>query len=110
MAVRKIPLKRRPYLPENATESDSAEVWQASSGERTSEPKKSPDLAVRKTLALIRKKVLLDRALHDQVSLAARITIYDVRRWLRLGIVDIYFRLPPFTGCGGICLICQGVL
>lgn len=70
MAVRKIPLKQRPYLTDSATESDSA----AASSEGINEPKISLDPAVQKTLVLIRKKVLSDRALHDQVSIVAHIS------------------------------------
>lgn len=76
MAIRKIPLKRRPYLAGSATESDPPEVWQASPGRRINNSKKSLDPAAQKTLALIREKVLSDRSFHDQVSLVARTTVY----------------------------------
>ena len=66
LAVRKIPLKERPYLTDNATE--PTEDWEASSGGTSSDSGKPTDPAVRKILTLIRKKVLSDRALHDQVS------------------------------------------
>lgn len=79
MAVRKIPLKQRPYLTESATESGSAEAWQASSKERINE---SSDPAVQKTLLLIRKKVLSDRALNDQVSLVIHIATNNVQSGL----------------------------
>ena len=106
MAVRKIPLKQRPYLTDSATESNSVEARQASSRERIDE--NPPDPAVRKTLALIRKKVLSDRVLHDQVSLAARIAINNIWASLGLGITDTFSRPPPLAGCRGICVIYQG--
>lgn len=68
LAVRKIPLKQRPYLMDNAADIDLEEVRQTSSEDRTSDPWRSIDPAVHKILTLIRKKVLSDRALHDQVS------------------------------------------
>jgi hypothetical protein len=69
LAVRKIPLKRRPYLKDNATEPDSGEVRQRSSEERVDESGKPIDPAVHGMLTLVRRKVLSDRSLHDQVSL-----------------------------------------
>lgn len=69
LAVRKIPLKRRPYLTDSAT--GPAEVRQTSSDESTDTSGKPTDPAVHKMLTLIRKKVLSDRALHDQVILLA---------------------------------------
>lgn len=83
MAVRKIPLRQRPYLMDSATKSNSATTRQTSS-EGVNEPKNSPDHAVQKTLALIRKKVLSDRVLHDQVSLAVQTTANDVQYGLEL--------------------------
>jgi ATP-dependent RNA helicase DDX55/SPB4 len=84
MAVRKIPLKQRPYLTESATESNSTTARQASSSEGATETKKSFDPAVQKTLVLIRKKVLSDRVLHDQVRLAAHFSTNDVQYGLGL--------------------------
>ena len=107
MAVRKIPLKQRPYLTDSATESNSVGARQASSRERIDE--KSPDPAVQKTLALIRKKVLSDRVLHDQVSLAARIAIDNIWASLVLGVTDTFSHPPPLAGRRGICLIYQGL-
>jgi len=40
---------------------------------------------------LIRKKVLSDRALHDQVSFGTRVAIYDVWHWLR-GFLPVSLR------------------
>ena len=107
MAIRKIPLKQRPYLTESATESSSA-AWPASS-EGANEPKKSPDPAVQKTLVLIRKKVLSDRVLHDQVSLAVHILTNDVQCGLGLWVVDIFSCILPAVGRRGIRLVYQGV-
>jgi hypothetical protein len=95
MAVRKIPLKQRPYLTDKAAESNSAEMGQASSGEGINNFAKSLDPAAQNTLALIRKKVLSDRALHDKASLVARVSISHVRcgwNW-ELLISSISFRL-----------------
>ncbi|KAF9791195.1 DEAD-domain-containing protein [Thelephora terrestris] len=64
LAVRKIPLKKRPYLMDNAAE--PAEVWQTSSEESIDTSEQPTDPAVHKMLTLIRKRVLSDRALHDQ--------------------------------------------
>lgn len=67
MSVRKIPLKQRPYLLGNTPGPNSEEA--AASEERIDNSKKPPDPSVQKTLALVRKKVLSDRALYDKVSL-----------------------------------------
>jgi len=71
MAVRKIPLKQRPYLLGNMTGSNPEEA--AVPEETIDNSKKPPDPSVQKTLALVRKKVLSDRALHDKVSLVTRL-------------------------------------
>lgn len=68
LAVRKIPLKRRPYITDHAIEPDSSEARQRSSGESVGDPGKPIDRDVYKILTLVRRKVLSDRALHDQVS------------------------------------------
>ena len=107
MAVRKIPLKQRPYLTDSATEPNSFGARQAFSKERIDE--KPPDPAVRKTLALIREKVLSDRVLHDQVSLVARIAIDNIRTSLGLEVTDTFSRPPPLAGRRGICLVYQGL-
>ena len=107
MAVRKIPLKQRPYLTDSATESNPAGSREPSSDGRTNESKKSSDPAVRKILALIRKKVLSDRALHDQVSIAAHVATDSAPI---LEVTDIFPRFFPFSGRRGICLVYQGVL
>ena len=70
MAVRKIPLKQRPYLMGNATGSNSQE---AAPEERIDNSNKPPDPSVQKTLTLVRKQVLSDRALHDKVGLVPRL-------------------------------------
>lgn len=108
MAVRKIPLRQRPYLTDSATESSSSAVLRASSEEGVDEPKKYPDPAVQKTLMLIRKKVLSDRVLHDQVSLAVHmsLTMSNVVRDDR-SLISSHALL--FAGRRGICLVCQGV-
>ena len=67
LAVRKIPLKRRPYLMNNGTEPGSGEVRQTSSEESINTSSKPIDPAVKKIVTLIRAKVLSDRAIHDQV-------------------------------------------
>ena len=87
MAVRKIPLKQRPYLTDDTTESGSAEPWQTSPGERINDSGNSPDPAAQKTLVLIREKVLSDRSLHDKVSFVVHI-IYYSRCGLRFKVAD----------------------
>ena len=109
MAVRKIPLRRRPYLIDDAAESTSADIQQASSSEGIGGSKKSLDPAVQKTLALIRKTVLSDRALHDRVRFVAHVAIsYD--RYGLERVADIFFHRFPFVGRGGVRFICQGIL
>ena len=76
MAVRKIPLKQRPYLLGNMTGSNPKGA--AAPEEMIDNSKQPPDPSVQKTLALVRKKVLSDRALHDKVGLMPRLIISGV--------------------------------
>lgn len=76
MAVRKIPLKQRPYLLGNTTGSNLEGA--AAPEETIGNSKKPPDPSVQKTLALVRKKVLSDRALYDKVNLAFQLIISGV--------------------------------
>jgi len=91
MAVRKIPLKARPYLTDNAIEPNSVEVRQLSSEEGINGSRRPSDPAVQKILALIRKRVLSDRALHDQVGI---VMWFGVRNHSYLLSVPSVFRAP----------------
>jgi len=99
MAVRQIPLKQRPYLMDDPTESSSTGVPQSSSGEGSNKSKESRDPAVQKSLMLIRKKVLSDRALHDQVRLVVNIPIYSARCEFGLKVADMFSYLLLIVGC-----------
>ena len=94
MAVRKIPLKQRPYLTDGIIESNPPEAQQASSGERVNNSKKSLDPAAQKTLALIREKVLSDRSLHDKVSPIPRTAVYYARCGFGPEVAKIFSHLP----------------
>ena len=109
MAVRKIPLKQRPYLTDSATESNSAEVRQASSEEGINESRRPSDPAVQKILALIRKRVLSDRALHDQVGIAAHVATQNFQCGLGLEVTHIFCPFLPFSGRRGICIVYQSI-
>lgn len=84
MAVRKIPLKRRPYLADDATGSSPAEAREGFVGEGIDSSNKSLDSAVQEALALVRQKVLSDRALYDKVSPVSYIATHYAWRWLGL--------------------------
>lgn len=109
MAVRKIPLKQRPYLLGNVIRSNTAEV---AAPDESIDNSRNPDPSVQETLALVRKKVLSDRALHDKVSLVTHTAAYYLRCQWGLRVADVPSRPPPppFPGRGGVRLVCQGVL
>ena len=107
LAVRKIPLKRRPYLTDNATEPDSDGARQGSSGESIDNSGKPIDPAVHKMLTLIRRKVLSDRSLHDQAShLAYTVAVVSS---VCLDWRFAYFGCLPFVGRGGVRFVYQGL-
>lgn len=79
LAFRKIPLKQRPYLMDSATEPSSSKGPSEMNINNSSKP---IDPAVYKILTLVRRKVLSDRALHDQVDCFVRIVVVMVDVYL----------------------------
>jgi hypothetical protein len=98
----RIPLRRRPYFIDDAAESSSAEMQQGFFGEGIGGSRESLDPAVQKTLALIRKTVSPDRALHDKV----RSYTPPFLTYCMCCAANIFFRRIPFVGRRGIHFVC----